>query len=255
MSEAGQEEQRQGKQPAARVAAAWAVHAFTASGVITALLAIAAVITGDLRLALLWLGAALIIDGFDGPMARKVRVSEYAPRFDGAILDHVIDYLTYTVIPALLIYRFGLVPAGWEIPAAAWIMTTSLYCFGNREMKTHDNYFSGFPAAWNLIVLYFYVLGTGDWLNLAIIAVLGILTFVPFKYIHPFRVANLRPLTLTVTALWALATFWLVLRSGPATPPAEASPAAFWAFIAASLYFLALCAWRTLDDRKEARKP
>lgn len=255
MSEAGQEEQRQGKQPAARVAAAWAVHAFTASGVITALLAIAALIAGDLRLALLWLGAALIIDGFDGPMARKVRVSEYAPRFDGAILDHVIDYLTYTVIPALLIYRFGLVPEGWEIPAAAWIMTTSLYCFGNREMKTHDNYFSGFPAAWNLIVLYFYVLGTGGWLNLAIIAVLGILTFVPFKYIHPFRVATLRPLTLAVTALWALATFWLVLRSGPTTPPAEASPAAFWAFVAASLYFLALCAWRTLDDRKEARKP
>ncbi len=77
--------------PKARVAAAWAVHAFTASGVITALLAIAALIGGDLRLALLWLAAALIIDGFDGPMARKVRVTEYAPRFDGAVLERVID--------------------------------------------------------------------------------------------------------------------------------------------------------------------
>lgn len=255
MSEAERDQSEERKRPPARVAAAWAVHAFTASGVVTALLAIAALIAGDLRLALLWLGAALIIDGFDGPMARKVRVTEYAPRFDGAVLDLVIDYLTYTVIPALLIYRFGLVPPGWEIPAAAWIMTTSLYCFGNREMKTADNYFSGFPATWNLVVLYFHVLGSGPWLNLAVIAALGILTFVPFKYIHPFRVAMLRPLTLAVTALWALATFWLVFRSGPQTPPSEAAPAVFWTFLATSLYFLAICAWRTLDDRKMAGKP
>ena len=255
MSEAEREGGDGGKRPAARVVAAWAVHAFTASGVVTALLAIAALIAGDLRLALLWLGAALIIDGFDGPMARKVRVTEFAPRFDGAVLDLVIDYLTYTVIPALLIYRFGMVPPGWEIPAAAWIMTTSLYCFGNREMKTADNYFSGFPATWNLIVLCFYVLGTGQWLNLAVIALLGILTFVPFKYIHPFRVTTLRPLTLAVTALWAMATFWLVLRSGAGTPPAEASPAAWWTFLAASLYFLALCAWRSLQDRQRPGKP
>lgn len=240
------------KPPTARVAAAWAVHAFTASGVVTALLAIAALIAGDLRLALLWLGAALIIDGFDGPMARKVRVSEYAPRFDGAALDLVIDYLTYAVIPALLIYRFGLVPPGWEIGAAAYIMTTSLYCFGNREMKTKDNYFSGFPATWNLIALYFYVLGTGGWLNLAVIAVLGVLTFIPFKYIHPFRVTTLRPLTLAMTALWAVSTLWLVVRSGPDIAPMAASPAAFWVFIGTSVYFLGLCTWRTLAVPKSA---
>lgn len=246
------EENKVARPPKVRVAAAWAVHAFTASGVVTALLAIAALIAGDLRLALLWLGAALIIDGFDGPMARKVRVTEYAPRFDGAILDHVIDYLTYAVIPALLIYRFGLVPAGWEIPAAAFIMTTSLYCFGNTGMKTEDYYFSGFPATWNLIVLCFYVLGTGPWTNLTVIVVLGVLTFVPLKFIHPFRVTTLRPLTLALTALWALSTFWLVVASGPETPPAEASPVAFWVFLAASAYFLALCAWRSAKDWKTA---
>ncbi|MEX1152926.1 phosphatidylcholine/phosphatidylserine synthase [Parvibaculum sp.] len=236
--------------PKARVAAAWAVHAFTASGVVTGLLAIAALIAGDLRLALLWLGAALIIDGFDGPMARKVRVSEYAPRFDGAILDLVIDYLTYTVIPALLIYRFGMVPPGWEIPAAAFIMTTSLYCFGNREMKTNDNYFSGFPAVWNLVVLYFFIAGSGSWLNLAVIGALGLLTFVPLKFVHPFRVAALRPLTLAVTALWAGLTFWLVLASGPGLGPREAAPLAFWGFWAVSLYFLGLCIQRSVRDLK-----
>lgn len=236
----------------ARVAAAWAVHAFTASGVVTGLLAIAALIAGDLRLALLWLGAALIIDGFDGPMARKVRVSEYAPRFDGAILDLVIDYLTYTVIPALLIYRFGLVPDGWGIPAAAYIMTTSLYCFGNREMKTDDNYFSGFPAVWNLVVLYFYIAGSGPWLNLAVIVALGILTFIPLKFVHPFRVVHLRALTLALTALWASATFWLVLGSAPGRPPADAAPLIFWVFWASSLYFLGLCIWRSIKPPEKS---
>lgn len=241
--------------PKARIAAAWAVHAFTASGVVTALLAIAALIAGDLRLALLWLGAALIIDGLDGPMARKVDVSRYAPRFDGAVLDLVIDYLTYTVIPALLVYRFGLVPAGFEIPAAAFIMLTSLYCFGNREMKTGDLYFSGFPAVWNVVVLYIYVLETGPWANLAAIAVFGVLTFVPFKYIHPFRVRMWRPLTLAITALWALSTFWLVLASGPGAAPAAAAPLAFWAFLAASAYFLGLCIWRSARGAEAAAKP
>ncbi len=257
MSDARTEREKAGLPPPqrARVAAAWAVHAFTASGVITGLLAIAALIGGDLRLALLWLGAALIIDGFDGPMARKVRVTEYAPRFDGAVLDLVIDYLTYTVIPALLIYRFGLVPDGWGIPAAAYIMTTSLYCFGNREMKTADNYFSGFPATWNLVVLYFYIAGSGPWLNLAVIAALGILTFVPLKFIHPFRVKTLRPLTLAVTALWAGATFWLVVASAAATPPREASPVVFWGWVAASLYFLGLCVWRTAAPARPAENP
>jgi phosphatidylcholine synthase len=229
----------------ARVLAAWAVHAFTASGVVTGLLAISALIAGDFRLALLWLGAALLIDGFDGPMARRVRVTEFAPRFDGAILDLVIDYLNYTVIPALLVYRFGLVPAGFAIPAAAYIMTTSLYCFGNRDMKTSDNYFQGFPAVWNIVVLYIYITASGPWLNLLLIAALGILTFVPLKFVHPFRVRAFRSLTLAMTGAWAGLTLALVLDSAPGRAPAEAMPVAYAAFLAVSLYFLGLCLWRS----------
>jgi phosphatidylcholine synthase len=230
----------------ARVLAAWAVHAFTASGVVTGLLAISALIAGDFRLALLWLGAALIIDGFDGPMARKVRVSEFAPNMDGAILDLVIDYLNYTVIPALLVYRFGLVPTGFAIPAAAYIMMTSLYCFGNREMKTEDNYFQGFPAIWNLVVLYFYVIDSPPWVNLVVIILLGILTFVPLKFVHPFRVRRFRIPTIAMTGAWAALTFVLVLGSHAGEPPAISMPSAYWAFLAVSLYFLGLCLWRSL---------
>ena len=229
----------------ARVLAAWAVHAFTASGVVTGLLAISALMAGDFRLALLWLGAALIIDGLDGPMARKVRVTEFAPGMDGAILDLVIDYLNYTVIPALLVYRFGLVPDGFAIPAAAWIMMTSLYCFANREMKTGDNYFQGFPAVWNLVVLYFYVTASGPWLNLLIIVALGILTFVPLKFIHPFRVVWLRPVTIAMTGVWGALACVLVLGSQPGHLPAETSPTAYWAFLVVSLYFLGICLWRS----------
>jgi phosphatidylcholine synthase len=236
----------------ARVLAAWAVHAFTASGVVTGLLAIAALIAGDFRLALLWLGAALLIDGFDGPMARKVRVTEFAPRFDGAVLDLVIDYLNYTVIPALLVYRFGLVPAGFAIPAAAYIMTTSLYCFGNRDMKTPDNYFQGFPAVWNIVVLYMYIVASDPWANLAIIAALGILTFVPLKFVHPFRVKAFRSLTLAMTGAWAGLTLALVLTGSPGLRPADAMPIAYAAFLAVSLYFLGLCLWRSFKGAEKA---
>lgn len=231
--------------PNGRVFAAWAVHAFTASGAVAGLLAISALIGGDLRMVLLWLGAALLIDGFDGPMARKVRVTEFAPRFDGAILDHIIDYLNYTVIPALVVYRFGLVPSGFAIPAAAYIMTTSLYCFGNKDMKTADNYFVGFPAVWNLVILYFFLTSSGPWANLVVIAVMGALTFVPLKFIHPFRVRAFRSLTLAMTGAWGALTLVLVLGSRPDLPPADALPAAYGAWLAASLYFLGLCFWRS----------
>lgn len=232
--------------------AAWAVHAFTASGVVTALLAVIALVAGDLRQALLWLGAALIIDGFDGPMARRVGVSEVVPRFDGAILDLVIDYLTYAVIPALMVFFFAMVPPGWGIPAAAYIMTTSLYCFGNRDMKTEDNYFSGFPAVWNIVVLYFFIIGSPAWLNLAVIATLGVLTFIPVKFIHPFRVVTLRALTLLLTALWAGLTVWLVWIADGIQAPAQLAPLTFWVWFATSLYFLGFCLWRTFQSARSA---
>lgn len=231
-----------------QVVAAWGVHAFTASGVVAGLLAIAALITGDFRMVLLWLGAALLIDGFDGPMARKVKVTLYAPRFDGAVLDLVIDYLTYTVIPALMVYRFGLVPTGWAIPAAAYIMTTSLYCFGNRDMKTKDNYFSGFPATWNIVVLFFFIFWSPAWLNLLVIIALGILTFVPIKFIHPFRVKEYRPLTIAMTGIWGGLTFALVVTSEPNVAPGTNAPAIYWAWVVICLYFAWICIRRSIRD-------
>lgn len=157
----------------------------------------------------------------------------------------MIDYLNYTVIPALLVYRFGLVPDGFAIPAAAYIMMTSLYCFGNRDMKTEDNYFQGFPAVWNLVVLYFYIMSSNPWANLAVILILGILTFVPMKFVHPFRVRAFRAPTIAMTGAWGALTLVLVIGSEAGQAPAQTMPTAYWAFLAVSLYFLGLCLWRS----------
>ena len=227
---------------AGQIWAARAVHAFTASGILPGLLAVQATFSGDLQAALLWLGLAMLIDGLDGPLARRLEVTRHTPRFDGAVLDLVIDYFTYTIIPALMVFKAPFVPAGFEFAAAAFIMITSLYCFVNRDMKTADNFFQGFPATWNLVVLYFYVLQSAPAVNLAVIGLLGLLTFVPLKFVHPFRVTLWRSITLIATAAWALLSVWLVLTP----PPAEqTAPWAFWLWIALSAYFTLLCGRRS----------
>ena len=170
--------------------AAWAVHGFTASGAVLGFLAIISILNNDLVSAFLWLGLALLIDGIDGSLARKVNVTDNTPNIDGSTLDNVIDYLNYVIIPALMVYWFQLVPIGWEVILPAGMFAVSLYTFANLNMKTSDYYFSGFPAVWNIVVLYFYILGTNLWVNFIVIIALFILTFVPVKFVHPLRVKN-----------------------------------------------------------------
>jgi len=226
---------------------AWAIHIFTASGVIPGLLAIEATFAGDGRMALLWLGLALIIDGLDGPLARRFEVTRYTPRFDGAILDLVIDYLTYTAIPALMIWQLNLVPEGWGLAAASFVMLTALYCFGNKDMKTTDNYFEGFPATWNLVVLCFFLADSGQLTNLLVILLLGVLTFTRLKFIHPFRVVRLRLVTIFMTATWGMSSTWLLVTKTE-TPLIESEPAAFSAWIFSSLYFVGFGAVRSFQQ-------
>lgn len=228
------------------VARAWAVHAFTASGAVLGFLAVVAVLEGDRLAAFLWLGLALFVDGIDGALARKARVREVTPQVDGATLDNVIDYFNYVAVPALMIYWFGMVPTGWEIPVSAAIMGVSTYTFANAGMKTSDYYFVGFPAVWSLVVLYFHVLQTGPWTNLMVLALCAALTFAPLKYVHPFRVRDWRRVTIPVTVLWAATSLRLVLVDGEQGRISDASPLVFWLWVAASLYFAALSVWRSL---------
>src|SRR5688500_5384937 len=134
-----------------RRAAAWAVHLFSASGAVLALLALVAIDGHRWTEAMLWLLAALIVDGVDGTLARAAHVKTFASRIDGDTLDLVIDYLNYVFVPTMFMLEAELLPAGLALPLAAMIQVSSLYVFCRRDMKTADSYFRGFPALWNVV--------------------------------------------------------------------------------------------------------
>ena len=227
--------------------AAWAVHGFTASGAVLGFLAIISILNDDLVGAFLWLGLALLIDGLDGSLARKIGVTDKTPNIDGSALDLVIDYLNYVIIPALMIYWFQFVPPGWEIYIPAGIFAVSLYTFANINMKTSDYYFSGFPAVWNIVVLYFYILGTNLWINLIVIIMLYILTFVPIKFVHPLRVKDLRNYTIFATILWSASTLKLV-TTNPNINLFLEEKIVMLIWILCSIYFASICFTRSIKD-------
>jgi phosphatidylcholine synthase len=194
-----------------RVAAAWGVHLFTASGAVLALLALDAVIRNAFRDALLWLLVALVVDGVDGTLARRLRVAERVPRIDGAALDLVVDYLTYVLVPVLIMWRGEFLPSPLTLPLASAILLSSLYVFVRSDMKTDDGYFRGFPALWNVVAAYFVLVPPTQWLAAVIVIVLIVLTFAPVHVVHPFRATD-SPLAAPVTAMvWLVATTALAL--------------------------------------------
>ena len=225
------------------------MHLFTACGVVAGLAALLSVIDGNARLCFWWLGVALLIDGVDGTLARRFAVRTVLPQFDGDVLDLVIDYLTYVVVPAVFLLLMGLLPAGLAGPLAAYVLVTSLYCFCNVQMKSADYYFVGFPAVWNLVAFYLWVLQWPPAATAAVVVVLGALTPTPIKFLHPFRAGRLLPATLLVGAVWAVASVWLTLAH-PAQPPVAL---AVW--LLATAYYAGVCAWRTLRGPLDRETP
>ena len=159
-----------------------------------------------------WLAVASFVDGIDGVLARKLRAAETWPRFSGDTLDLVVDYLSYVLVPALAIATGAILPPAFGLVAAAAILISSAIYFADRQMKTENWYFRGFPAVWNLIAFYLFLLRPEPWLALAIVAAFVALTFLPVLFIHPLRVKRLRPLNIALTAIWcalAILTLWL----------------------------------------------
>ncbi|PWC54608.1 phosphatidylcholine synthase [Azospirillum sp. TSO22-1] len=226
--------------PAGRRLAAWAVHGFTAFGAVLGFAALMAAGQGEAAACFAFLGLALVVDGVDGTFARSLRVKEALPGIDGAVLDLVIDYLTYVLVPAVFVVWFDLLPRGLAMPAAAWMLVTSLYCFANTGMKSADHYFVGFPAIWNVVVLCLWLLRLGPTVNAAVIAALGVLTFIPVKFLHPLRVRALLPLNALATAAWLVSAAWLVAIH----PERPVLPFVVW--LAAGAYYVGVSAWRTV---------
>jgi phosphatidylcholine synthase len=183
---------------------AFSVHVFTASGAVLALLALVAAVDRDWPLMFGLLGLALIVDGVDGTLARHLRVAERLPRWSGDTLDLVVDFVTYVFVPAYAIAAGGLLPPLLALPAAIVIVVTGALYFADRRMKTADNYFRGFPALWNLAAFYLFLLRPDPWIAAVAVALLAAASFMPFPFVHPFRVARLRFLTLALVAAWAV---------------------------------------------------
>ncbi|HLX04104.1 MAG TPA: CDP-alcohol phosphatidyltransferase family protein [Candidatus Binatus sp.] len=188
-------------------ACAWGVHLYTALGAALGLLAIFFASRGDFRASFLAMGAATIIDCSDGPLARWLMVKIRVPTFDGALLDNIVDYLTYTVAPVFLMLEAGIIPdSRWGLALACFVMLASVYGFCHTEAKTPDHYFLGFPNYWNLVAFYLYCLGSGTAFNVVVLLILAVMVFMPLKYIYPNRTVPLRPITLTLGIIWGFLT-------------------------------------------------
>lgn len=202
---------------AERRLAAIAVHALTASGVVWAFLALVAAAQGNWEAMFIWLGVALFVDGIDGPLARKVRITDVLPEWNGEILDLVVDYLTYVFIPAYAAMAAGLFPDELGVLGAAIICLTSAGFFAKRDQKSADNYFVGFPAVWNLVLFYWMVFDVTPEGVLATTIAFGILTFLPVHFVHPMRVVRFRRISLCVVGVaTALAILAIVQDLAPA---------------------------------------
>ncbi len=219
------------------------VHALTASGVFWALLALLSVGKGDFAGMFAWLGVALVVDGVDGPLARRFDVTVHLPNWDGVILDLVVDYLTYVFIPAYAAFVAGLFPYGFGLLGAGLMCLSAAFFFGYRNQKTPDNYFLGFPTIWNVVVFYAFVFQWSGWVTLGLTVVFAVLTFTKVTFLHPVRVAFLRPLTLASSVLWLVAAFFAVWHH------LEPAPWALWVLAVVGLYMLGLSALRTVRGR------
>ncbi|MCC6008326.1 MAG: CDP-alcohol phosphatidyltransferase family protein [Rhodobacteraceae bacterium] len=212
--------------------AALSVHMLTATGAVFAMLAMLAAVEEAWSMMFLWLVVAFAVDGIDGPLARKADVRRHAPEYDGALLDLIIDYLTYVFIPAYALFKSGLLP-GWTGWGAIILITfASVIYFADTRMKTRDNSFSGFPACWNMVVLVLFALQPPFWISLAVVAVLTLAMFTPLPFVHPMRSLRGRALSLPVAVVWTLCAAWAAWDDFAPPEPV------LWGLLATSLYLL-----------------
>jgi phosphatidylcholine synthase len=192
-------------------AAAWGVHAYTASGAVTAFLGTLAVIQSSYRTAFLWMVVATFVDATDGFLARAARVKERLPGFDGGRLDDIVDYLTYVFLPVLLLYHAGDVPQGWGTGVCLAVLLSSAYGFASADAKAEDHFFTGFPSYWNIVAVYLHAAGMAPAVNAIILSIFVVLVFVRIGYVYPSRTPVLRSLTIALGAAWAVMVVAIVL--------------------------------------------
>ncbi len=222
------------------VAAAWLVHVYTATGTVFAMLTVIAVLEGETVRAL-WLGlAAMVVDGTDGMLARHLEVKRWVPWFDGALLDNIVDYLTYAFTPMVLLWSTGYLGDGTSATVLAVMpLLASAYQFCRVDAKTEDHLFLGFPSYWNVVAFYVIVLDLEPTAVAVVLTVCAALVFIPVGYVYPSRTDTLRGLTLVLTTLW-LVSYAVLLTQLP-------SPSSVWLTISLVyvVYYVALSLYLT----------
>lgn len=227
---------------------AWGVHIFTASGVVFSLLAIIAIADHEFVMSMVWLICAFIVDGVDGIMARKARVTEVLPFMEGKNIDFVIDFANYAIIPGYFMYEaFWMVngekvymlpePEWIRFSAVAMVMLVSAVYYGKEPMVSEDMYFIGFPVMWNAVAYFmFFVVQPSAWINFGLIVMFAILHFVPLKYAYPSQNKRFQILNWTMGLVFLVSNAYL-LWIYPEQP--------MWLRIIAGL-FLPYILWNTL---------
>jgi phosphatidylcholine synthase len=225
---------------------AWAVHAFTTLGIVAAMLALRDVLTGHPDYAIAWMLLTLLIDGVDGPIARALEVEARVPRIDGFMLDLIIDYVTCVVVPACFMYEFKVVPQNnFGIAVLCLMVFTSAIWFARKDMMTDDNWFRGYPAAWNMVAPLMFLLEARTVVGAVLTVILSLLSLTNMPYPHIARARWMRPYT-------AAATVCLVagLIIGMIAWPNHYHFVRILLYVG-SAYFVALAGLRALYDRRE----
>ena len=224
--------------------AALSVHLFTASGAVFAMLSMLAAANHQWSLMFLWLVVAFAVDGIDGPLARRFDVKNYAPRFDGVLLDLIIDYLTYVFIPAFALFQSGLLPGwtGWVTIIIITFASAMYFCDGN--MKTKDNSFHGFPGCWNMVALVMFAIQPNFWIILSLVTSLAIAMFLPLKFIHPVRTERWRRASFPITFLWISFAGW------SAWVDFSSDPIILWGLTITSLYLISAGLFQQLLSKR-----
>ena len=223
------------------------VHLLTGFGIVAGFFSLIAVMNSNQKEAFLWLGLAFLIDSIDGTLARKFNVKKNLPNIDGKMLDSIIDFFNYVIIPSIMIYWFRYVPDQFIILIPAILIFISIYSYVNLKILTNDNYYNGFPAIWNVVVLYFYIFGTSQNINFIFLVLLIILKFSPLKCIHPLRVKKFKTLSIFFAIVWFIASILLVIiKDSSINSLYELFLMFLW--VLSNIYFISVSIYKTFKN-------
>ena len=214
--------------------APWLVHLYTASSVVCGFLALTRIFYDRYRDAFFWLAVAVLIDATDGVLARRTQVASRLPRFNGAKLDDIVDYVTYVFVPAFFAWHALLVPERAAILVAAAMLLSSAYGFNKDDAKTADHFFTGFPSYWNIAVFYLFIAGWSPEVNLLILLGLSVLVFVPIRYLYPSRSPVFRWVTVALGVLWGVLVMAMLWQMP------TVSRTVFWLSLVFPVYYVLL---------------